>query len=204
MVDEAGAVEEHIDRPDLAREGLNRLGRANVELALVCVEAFEAGDVDVSRNDARPFSRKGLGRPSADARRSRRQQRHLTRQSSRHTAAPSYLDPRPSPWPPGRASRRHRGAFLAGRWLAAGAAYCQDGKTGIDSGAVQSGAVGAASLDGAAIAQLVEHVIRNDGVRSSNLSCGTNLLCLIKRLRSNALNRANGMLVPIPNRYPQG
>jgi hypothetical protein len=30
-----------------------------------------------------------------------------------------------------------------------------------------------ASLDGAAIAQLVEHVIRNDGVGGSNPSCGT-------------------------------
>ena len=44
----------------------------------------------------------------------------------------------------------------------------------------------AALLDGAAIAQLVEHVIRNDGVGSSNLSCGTNdfsnLLYTIKAL----------------------
>jgi hypothetical protein len=31
-----------------------------------------------------------------------------------------------------------------------------------------------ASLEGAAIAQLVEHVIRNDGVGGSNPSCGTN------------------------------
>jgi hypothetical protein len=31
-----------------------------------------------------------------------------------------------------------------------------------------------ASLEGAAIAQLVEHIIRNDGVGGSNPSCGTN------------------------------
>ena len=41
------------------------------------------------------------------------------------------------------------------------------GQTGIDSSAVRDAPPGAALLDGAAIAQLVEHVIRNDGVGSS-------------------------------------
>ena len=93
MVDEAGAVEENVDRPDLARQRLDRLVRADVELALVGVEAFEAFDVDVRRDDARALARKGLGRPAPDARRRRGQQRHLTRQSSRHWAAPSVLFP---------------------------------------------------------------------------------------------------------------
>src|SRR5208337_1081044 len=35
--------------------------------------------------------------------------------------------------------------------------------------------------NGAAIAQLVEHVIRNDGVGSSNLSCGTNYFKALRR-----------------------
>src|SRR6202142_2383889 len=48
------------------------------------------------------------------------------------------------------------------------------GQTGIDSSAVRDAPPGVALLEGAAIAQLVEHVIRNDGVGSSNLSCGTN------------------------------
>ena len=61
-MDEAGAVEEDVDRPDLARERLDRLVRADVELALVGVEALEAGDVDVRRDDARALARKGLGR----------------------------------------------------------------------------------------------------------------------------------------------
>src|SRR5271170_2763706 len=50
------------------------------------------------------------------------------------------------------------------------------GQPGIDSSAVRDAPPGAALLDGAAIAQLVEHVIRNDGVGSSNLSCGTTYL----------------------------
>jgi hypothetical protein len=53
------------------------------------------------------------------------------------------------------------------------ARIAKEGKTGIDSGAIRSGAC-MASLDGAAIAQLVEHIIRNDGVGGSNPSCGTN------------------------------
>ena len=40
MMDEAGAVEEDVDRPDLTRERLDRLVRADVELALVGVEAL--------------------------------------------------------------------------------------------------------------------------------------------------------------------
>ena len=83
-MNEAGAIEEDVDRPDFARERFDRLGRAGVELALVGVEACEAAEVDVRRDDVRALARKGLGSPAPDARRRRRQQRHLTRQSSRH------------------------------------------------------------------------------------------------------------------------
>ena len=86
MVDEAGAVEEDVDRPDLARQRLDRLARAHVELALLGVEADEAGDVDVGRDDPRALALKGLGRRAADSRRRRRQHRCLPRQSSRHEA----------------------------------------------------------------------------------------------------------------------
>ena len=64
-------------------------------------------------------------------------------------------------------------AFLAAGAIAAVTRIAKTGKTGIDSDAVRRRHP-VASLDEAAIAQLVEHVIRNDGVGSSNLSCGTN------------------------------
>ena len=63
MVDKAGAVEENVDRPDLARERLDRLGRAGVELARVGVEAFEAGDVDVRRDERAPSRAKASAVP---------------------------------------------------------------------------------------------------------------------------------------------
>ena len=47
------------------------------------------------------------------------------------------------------------------------------GEIGIESGADRD-ALGGRFVRGAAIAQLVEHVIRNDGVGGSIPSCGTN------------------------------
>src|ERR1700722_3754807 len=86
MMDEARAVEEDVDWPDLPRQRLDRLVRADVELALVGIEPFETGDVDIRRNDARALAGEGLGRAAADAGRRRRQQSNLTRQSSGHWA----------------------------------------------------------------------------------------------------------------------
>ena len=77
VVNEAGAVEEDVDRPDLARERLDRLVRAHVELARLGVQAGEPGDVDVGRDHARPLPCEGLGRRAPDARRGRRQQGRL-------------------------------------------------------------------------------------------------------------------------------
>ncbi len=62
-MDEAGAIEEDVDRPDLARERFDRLVRADVELALVGVEAFEAGDVDVRRMTRAPSRAKASAVP---------------------------------------------------------------------------------------------------------------------------------------------
>src|ERR1700733_119406 len=92
-------------------------------------------------------------------------------------AAPSQSRSRGRPeWPPSGASRRLAAAFLADpRLRRAGRAYCQGGENWHRQRRRSRGAAGA-SLDRAAIAQLVEHVIRNDGVGSSNLSCGTNRL----------------------------
>ena len=83
-MDEAGAVEEDVDRSDLARQRPHGVRRAHVELARLGVEASEPGDVDVGRDDARALPREGLGRRAPDARRGRRQQRRLARQSSSH------------------------------------------------------------------------------------------------------------------------
>jgi hypothetical protein len=58
--------------------------------------------------------------------------------------------------------------------LAAPDGYCQDGRNWPIEQRRSRRAAGAILFDRAAIAQLVEHVIRNDGVGSSNLSCGTN------------------------------
>src|SRR6202035_1188069 len=107
MMDETGAVEEDVNRPDLARERLDRFVRAHIELALISLEAGEATDVHVRRDDPRALAGKGLGpgeptrsesrrdppralaakalgRRAAYARPRRGQQRPLPRQSSRH------------------------------------------------------------------------------------------------------------------------
>ena len=98
MMDETGAVEEDVDRPDPARERLDRFVRAHIELTLISLEAGEATDVDVGRDDPRALAGKGLGRRAAYARRRRGQQRHLTRQSSRHVgrSLPNLDSTRPS------------------------------------------------------------------------------------------------------------
>jgi hypothetical protein len=70
-----------------------------------------------------------------------------------------------------RASRRHRVAFLARRRRAD---IAKMGQTGIGEQSCSKRAPGAAFLRPAAIAQLVEHLIRNEGVGGSNPSCGTN------------------------------
>src|ERR1700733_13063445 len=86
-------------------------------------------------------------------------------------AAPSNLVSRGLGGPRG-VSRRHRGAFLAGRRLCRRtSAYCQDEE---DWHIEQRRSIGASAalLDGAAIAQLVEQVIGYYEVGSSKLSCG--------------------------------
>ena len=60
MVDEARAVEQDVDRPDFARQRCDRFSGTDVELAPVRVETFEAVEIDVGRDDPRPFIPKAL------------------------------------------------------------------------------------------------------------------------------------------------
>ena len=123
-------------------------------LRVSALRPARAADVDVGRDDARALARESLGGRAADPRRRRRQERRLPRQPSRHANAPPVLIPPPLSDAPGSVCPAAR--ILPRR-----------GQTGIDSSAVRDAPRGAALLDGAAIAQLVEHVIRNDGVGSS-------------------------------------
>ena len=86
---EARAIEQDVDRADVARQRLNGLDERTSSLRLSASRpARPSTSMSVAMTRA-PSRAKASSRRAADARRRRRQQRDLTRQSTSQWAAPS-------------------------------------------------------------------------------------------------------------------
>ena len=103
MVDEADAIEEDVDRSDLARQRGDRLGRAHVESAGLAGEPFEPVEIEIGGDDLSALGGEGLGGSAANPRRRRSQQRDFSFKPAGHGPAPP---PRVSPGAPRPTSRK--------------------------------------------------------------------------------------------------
>ena len=84
-MDEAGGVDEDVDRAGLAGERRDGFVRGHVELApLGALEARELFRIEIGRPHLRALGDERLGDGAADARRRRRHQRRLSREPPRH------------------------------------------------------------------------------------------------------------------------
>jgi hypothetical protein len=95
-MDKPGAVEQHVDRPELARERGNRVVVGHVEPPCGDQRVGERRQLvvgDVGREHARAFGGKGKRRRPADALRGRRHHHALAREPSRHRRRPCPARP---------------------------------------------------------------------------------------------------------------
>ena len=89
VMDKAGAVEQHVERPELGGQCRDRVVLGHVEPAGRDQRVGERGELvlgDVGRQHARPLGGKGQRRRPADPLRRRRHQCALAREPSRHRA----------------------------------------------------------------------------------------------------------------------
>ena len=87
-MDEAGAIEQHVDRPDLARQRRDRLGRAHVEPARLAGKPLEPVEIEIGGDDLGAFGGEGLGGRATNARRRRGQHRNFSCEPAGHRLAP--------------------------------------------------------------------------------------------------------------------
>jgi hypothetical protein len=93
-MDDAGAVEEHVNATDLAKHGADSLVVEHVEHPCLDAGPLQLGEfrlVDVRGNDAPALAREQLHRGPADTLRRGRDDRDLAGQSSRHISSPVFL-----------------------------------------------------------------------------------------------------------------